>query len=327
MSQAQAANPGSAHLSRDPARRGAGPRCPICAAAPGQSRHQRRFAARGAEVLDLYRCRACACEFLSPQPADAWLASAYAGYFAKRRGSIADPKVGFFQDLLRENCGDLNGRRLVEIGAAEGECVLAAQALWPDCLITAVDGHPESAAYACRLPCQYFSETVETWVARPSRERYDACLMLDVLEHLRDPVSVLRTLVSERLAPGALVLAISPNVDALSRRLLGPFWPHYNIEHLHYLSRRGVEVLAGRCGLTTRRLTPWRKPLPLGYALDVLSHFGPAASRRVGRLARWLIPRAWDRRVLPLGLGGWLWVAQRASESADEGPRLRPPRT
>jgi hypothetical protein len=242
------------------------------------------------------------------------LASNYAGYFTRRGGGIEHPKVGCFRDLLREHCGDLSGRRLVDVGAAEGDGVLAAHSLWPDCRITAVDGHPEAAAYASRLPCQYRNETVEAWLARAAPERYDACLLLDVLEHLRDPVTVLQTLVSTRLAPGALVLASFPNVDALSRRLLGRLWPHYNTEHLHYLSRRGVEVLARRCGLTTRRLEPLPKSLPLGYALDVISHFGPTPVRRAGRLARRLIPRAGDGLVLRVGLGGWLWVAVRPED-------------
>lgn len=292
----------------------ANPGCRICAEGASRARLLRPFARRGAETLGLYRCGVCGCEYLDPQPSAAWLQSNYAGYFAKRRASLDHPKLEFFRSLLRRSGLDLSGRRVLEIGAAEGDGVLAVHSLWPDCRITALDGHPESVPYSRALPCQFLSESVETWLGHPPDGRYDACLMLDVIEHLRDPVAVLQALATTRLLPGALLLATFPNADAASRRLLGRFWPHYTAEHLYYLSRDGVGALGRRCGLRTRRLTPLPKRLPLGYVLDVASHFGPAAVRGVGQVARMLMPRALDRVVLRVVMGEWLWVAQTGED-------------
>lgn len=294
--------------------------CRVCGAS-GRARRLRQFATRGAERVALCRCGACGCEYLDPQPSPAWLEANYAGYFARRRATLSHPKLAFFTDLLRSSGLDLSGRRVLEIGAAEGDGVLALHALWPDAHITALDGHPESLPYSRELPCRFVSETVEAWLGRPDRERFDVCLMLDVLEHLREPAAVLRQLARDRLAPGAVLMATFPNADGCSRRLLGPFWPHYNAEHLYYFSREGVAALGRRCGLRTRRLEPLPKRLPLGYILDVACYFGPPATRRLARLLRRLVPRAAHELRLRVVLGEWLWVADLAGPLPPEGRR------
>lgn len=287
------------------------PVCRICGAAAGHGQFLRTFAERGSEVLGLYRCRGCGCEYLDPQPSAAWLESNYAGYFAKRQASLDHPKVTFFRRLLQQTGLDLAGRAVLEVGAAEGDGVLAVHALWPDCRITALDGHPESAPYSQGLPCRFINAPVEDWLRGASAERFDACLLLDVLEHLRDPVAVLQELAARHLEPGALVVATFPNAEALSRRLLGRCWLHYTAEHLYYLSRVGVAAMGRRSGLKTLRFCPLTKRLPLGYVLDVASHFGPTAAHGFGRTVRALVPRFCHRLLVRVTMGEWLWVAQR----------------
>jgi hypothetical protein len=153
-------------------------------------------------------------------------------------------------------------------------------------------------------------ESAEDAAARVGAARHDVVLAFDLMEHLRDPGAWLAELVANRLRPGSVIVATFPNYDALSRRLLGPLWPQYKLEHLHYFSERGIAQMAARVGLATRRLDPLTKRLPVAYALDVASAFGPALTQRLARVVRAVTPGVVRAATLPFRLGEWLWIAE-----------------
>lgn len=86
-------------------------------------------------------------------------------------------------------------------------------------------------------------------------QRFDVVLAADVLEHLVDPVTVLRTLITHLSARGRVVVSL-PNVAHLTVRLgllLGRFdsQPHGILDttHLHLYTHRSADQLMQACGL------------------------------------------------------------------------------
>ena len=82
-------------------------------------------------------------------------------------------------------------------------------------------------------------------------ERFELIAMLDILEHVADPISFLRA-VHRHLAPGGIVFVQVPNLNSLAMRLEGAannnfcpgHWSYYDAESLHRLaSSCGFEVL------------------------------------------------------------------------------------
>ena len=61
---------------------------------------------------------------------------------------------------------------------------------------------------------------------------FDIITMIDFIEHVRAPMSIL-VKASRLLRPGGQLVILTPNADSLSRRLMGLRWLHYKVEHLY----------------------------------------------------------------------------------------------
>jgi len=274
----------------------------------------RRFRAespREQDALHLMRCSECGSEYLAPQPSDASLAAEYASYRVKRRSGTRRPKLTYFRRLLADTGIEFSGKRVVDLGASEGDCVAALNTDWPNAACVAVEPGAHAFGHYEDLRCELAATTVEDWASSTNGNPADVLIMFDLLEHLRTPVETLRTAVARCLRDGGIVLATFPNADSLSRRLLGSLWPQYKLEHLHYFSKRGVDALARVSGLTSRTIAPLTKRLPVDYVLSVGTNTGPRPIRAMSRAVRALTPETLDAVTIPARFGEWLWIAER----------------
>ncbi|MFQ5697765.1 MAG: class I SAM-dependent methyltransferase [Myxococcota bacterium] len=291
-------------------------RCRLCG---GAASAIRPFGRRVAEETFLSRCERCAAEFLDPQPSSAWLAEEYRDYYARRATLLESPKRAFFEELLDLLACDFSKRCVMDVGAAEGELIAALGQRWPEARAFALEAHPDARPFLERLGCRYASLDVVDWLAERSPERFDFIFLFDVIEHLRDPLEVVRDLAQHHLRPSGTIVASFPMATSASRRILGRLWPQYKLEHLFYLSPGAVSRLEEAAGLCRRTLRPLHKKLSLAYFLAVGSRFGPAPTRRACRLAERILPSALSRWRAPLGIGESLWIAAREG-APHEGP-------
>ena len=162
--------------------------------------------------------------------------------------------------------GDGRGRRLLDVGAADGFLaeILSARG-WA---VTAVERDPVRAEQA-RGKCRELivGDVADAVVGRS--DRFDAIVFGDVLEHLDDPLSTLRSATAS-LVPGGLVLVSVPNVAHLFVRLsllLGHFdYADRGIldrTHLRFFTRRSFARFLAEAGLVLDELTATPVPLPL----------------------------------------------------------------
>jgi len=151
--------------------------------------------------------------------------------------------------------------RVLEVGCATGfmaEYLTRRLA----CRVTGVERDPEAARIATGRCERLIVGDVEEpdLIARCAGE-YDTIVFADVLEHLRDPEVVLRSL-ARYLAPGGRVLASIPNVAhwSIRWRLLAGRWNYQDRgildrSHLRFFTRRSAHALFARAGLTVTRAT------------------------------------------------------------------------
>jgi 2-polyprenyl-3-methyl-5-hydroxy-6-metoxy-1,4-benzoquinol methylase len=94
---------------------------------------------------------------------------------------------------------------------------------------------------------------------------YDAILLVDVLEHLEDPLATLECLLAA-LAPGGAMLIVTPDPASVVARTAGSRWWCYVPAHLcliprgtlrELLTARGLTVLADRLSVHTFTLRYW----------------------------------------------------------------------
>src|SRR5512133_602735 len=154
-----------------------------------------------------------------------------------RPGSVRHPwevaRFEFFRRVLREGAVDAPGTAILDVGAGDGWFARRLAESAPGISILCWDqayGADRSAAAegALRFSAQ-----------RPS-EKFDAVLLLDVLEHVERDAEFLGTIVSSNLRPGGAVLFSVPAWQPL-------FSSHdVRLKHVRrYAPRRSREVLGG----------------------------------------------------------------------------------
>ncbi len=84
--------------------------------------------------------------------------------------------------------------------------------------------------------------------ARSTRDRYDAIVMWDVLEHVDDPVALLVE-ARELLGDGGLLFVRTPNVDSVEREVFGACYHSFKIEHLWYFAPLSLVAIMETAGL------------------------------------------------------------------------------
>jgi 2-polyprenyl-3-methyl-5-hydroxy-6-metoxy-1,4-benzoquinol methylase len=76
---------------------------------------------------------------------------------------------------------------------------------------------------------------------------FDVICLVDVIEHLTDPVQMLRHCATA-LSPDGLLVVVTPDVGSLTARLLGNHWWHYRLAHVGYFSKGSLRRAAAEAG-------------------------------------------------------------------------------
>lgn len=129
---------------------------------------------------------------------------------------------------------------------------------------------------------------------------FDVVFLVDVLEHVEAPLAMLQHC-AELLAPGGLMLIVTPDVASVAARTLGRRWWHFRIAHVGYFDRRSLGIALQRAGLRAERWMRARWFFDVAYLASRLESYLPVAwfnrfARRVPGLRRLY------RSVIPVNL-------------------------
>jgi 2-polyprenyl-3-methyl-5-hydroxy-6-metoxy-1,4-benzoquinol methylase len=133
-------------------------------------------------------------------------------------------------DLVR--CYVASGR-LLEIGPSWGAfCLLAKRAGFA---VEAIERDPECCKFLeTRIGVRAINNADEA-AALADASAPDVIVLWHVIEHLRDPWTLLERAV-QRLAPGGVIVIATPNPAAFQFGVLGRFWTHVDApRHVHLL--------------------------------------------------------------------------------------------
>lgn len=179
---------------------------------------------------------------------------------------------------------DLTGLRLLDVGAGSGPLVEEALALGLRAEGLEPSGWLRDHAARLGLPVHHG--------VLPHADitgAFDVVTLIDVIEHTTDPFSLLRQ-ACEALAPGGLLVLVTPDVSSIAARLLGCRWWHYRTAHVGYFNHRTLRRLCARAGLEAG---PHARPawvLPLPYLLERLERYLPFRVPRLTSLASVAVP-------------------------------------
>lgn len=133
-----------------------------------------------------------------------------------------------------------------------------------------------------------------------TNRRFDLVCLVDVIEHVSDPVTLLRHC-TQLLNSGGLLVVVTPDVGSLPAKILGRGWWHFRLAHVGYFDRRSLGKAVEAVGLVTVYQSRAKWFFSIRYLAERLAVYLPIGW--MNRIASRVQPLRWCYdRVVPLNL-------------------------
>ena len=228
-------------------------RCPVCESAsiepvnspshslPLASHHFMITDARYGTTGPLFRCGECTFLFaLLPEDPIQYYSTMVDGEYEDGRHYRSVQQQRLLARLLRTRP---NLQTLLDVGAGTGMLVEVAGTKGIEA--TGI----EPSEWASEKARERGLNVLTGTLPHPSlsESRFDAITLIDVIEHVVDPVGLVKTC-STYLGPNGVLLIVTPDVRSVAARLMGWRWWHYRIAHLGYFSVPTIELALRKAG-------------------------------------------------------------------------------
>jgi SAM-dependent methyltransferase len=156
-----------------------------------------------------------------------------------------------------------DGGRLLEVGCAYGFFLQEAKSYFD---VTGIELAADAAAHARDAGLNVLTGVADE-PTLAGLGSFDAIAMLDVIEHLPDPLEMMR-LLARHLVPGGIIVITTGDFSSLVARLCGKHWRLMTPpQHLWFFTPDSLSRLARSAGLDCETIDhPW-KIVPLSLIL------------------------------------------------------------
>ena len=268
--------------------------------------------------MNIVSCVNCKFHYQNPQPSDIELNNIYhSGYFfgsddVKMSWHVSDLKTStaqqYFNILSSVNIHEGN---ILEIGCGDGYLLKLAQDLGYQ--INGIEYSESAVSKAnsllknCCVHC-IGSVVADNFMNKPAQ--FDICILADVIEHIRDPITLLYQ-IHKILKPGAVILLATPSLDSLTAKLMSSQWLEFKREHLFYFSRRTITDALVKTGYHNITLLPGYKVVSFDYIFAHFMRFKVIFITKILQLVNLLLPSVMKRYKWRLSGSGLVCIAYR----------------
>ena len=270
------------------------------------------------DIHPLYRCTVCRLECLNPQPGDEVLRAIYDESYFLGSGDSNNEKLmtkmkkstalGYLE-LLNTHLVGVENPRLLEVGCGSG-----------DFLVTAKEqGYSVAGVEISRAAVRDANRKLEEKAVRQGEfsnldpeqlGKFDCCVLFDVLEHVRNPLTFLGNL-KNILNDSGVCFVVTPSLDSWSAKLLGRHWMEYKPEHLFYFDERNIKSLLNHAGLSPVSISPNWKVLNFSYINSHMQKFRVPILSPVSSVLSTLLPRKLRERNFRIVASGMNVLANK----------------
>ncbi len=272
------------------------PNCPVCGCSDRVLIHKNLrdrifFCAPG--EWSIYQCQDCSTGYLDPRPTPASIGLAYKNYFthvmegelklawkqrirrtladgyrryqfgpSKRLSSIVDvlaswlfpSQKAILDARMRHLPRPSMGQRLLDVGCGSGEFLSKARSCgWE---VVGVEIDPKAIKICQRRGIDVRIGSIDSLDA--SREKFDGITIRHVIEHLHDPITVLKNCY-KLLKPGGWIWIETPNMNSEGYRLYGADWRDLDPpRHLILFNPSSLRNALEQAGFDGFQDQPWR---------------------------------------------------------------------
>lgn len=140
--------------------------------------------------------------------------------------------------------------RLLDVGCGSGIFLSVAQSMGWECYGVELSEAAVNLCYRKGLTKVQYGELQDVVCSLPEM---DIVVMIEVIEHMADPIQVLK-LIRGLLRSGGLMYLTTPNFNSLERYLLGE---RYSVicypEHLNYFTKSTIKRMLKNCGFVVQK--------------------------------------------------------------------------
>ena len=211
----------------------------------------------------MYRCENCSFVYSDPVPTKKLLEKLYS--------SIEDPDYDIEEEGRKNNFIRIlkrikeikNKGRLLDIGAATGIFMKLAKDEGYE-----VMGIEPSKWAAKRAEEKYGLKMENTTFEKfESQESFDIITMLDLIEHVENPIVILQK-ANSLLKKNGLLVIVTPEIDSFIRKLTGSKWWHFRPPHLNFFNKKSLIYALNREGFDVLRIKPYHWKFSLYYLIS-----------------------------------------------------------
>lgn len=212
-------------------------------------------------------CKRCGLVQVVPMPTQTQIKTLYHKDFDHFTPYLE--QIDVHRKYFQKKLEDIHGRRILDIGCAMG--VFLEEAVKDGRDAYGVDISKDAVDYCTKLG-------LHVWQTYP-RMRFDAITAFEVIEHERDPLSMMKRVYS-LLKNGGVAILTTPNHDSFWRKMMGRWWVGYHHpEHVTFWSPRSLRFLMKKTGfknITIHRDDP--RPFPLSFLFTRAADYFPWAA-------------------------------------------------
>ena len=250
----------------------------------------------------VYRCESC--RFLQcaemPEVLPFYEKLADSGYEAGRRERGLQARK-----ILKAARRRVPKGRLLDIGAGSGILVEQALEMGYDAEGIEPSNWLQQAAVQRKLPVH-----LGTFPHPAAAGPYDLITLIDVIEHVSQPVALLQEITRSLTDTGTAII-VTPDAGSLAARIFSWKWWHFRIAHIGYFDKRTLLMALGQAGL---------RPVSIARAGWYFSgdYLWVRMHRYLPAFLRWQPPAFVSKLVIPLNLrDSWLVACKKVRSNAE----------
>lgn len=195
------------------------------------------------DTLSLYKCLNCNLIQAPIEDVTSFYKKLEDPDYEKEREQRYLQSVKIISLFKKELKNSISQRSLLDIGAGSGIMVQAAidsgfnaEGIEPSVWLAGIASRKNLKVHTGILPHKDISK------------KYDVVSIIDVIEHVEDPLNLLVE-AKKHLKQDGLLVIITPNVRSLAAICLKYNWWHYRVAHITYFDKNNLCLLLSKIGL------------------------------------------------------------------------------